>query len=172
MSAGTKPVLRVVDLDQAALDRQPYAPGDRESAAELLGREICGERAVRHPAARPIVPRRTLAQAAPSTMEVGVQIEELRGDRGCQKDRDTREQSHAREGQPNGRGPRREGRELGVSALVLEGVPDAERDVRADARAGHIPDPRVVHLSPDAPNRGGSHGVEGELYGIRHRDGS
>ena len=98
--------------------------------------------------------------------------EELGRDRRSEKDCDTREEPHAREAQPKGRRLRGEPFQLSLSGAVIEGFPDAQSDVRAGARPGYIPDPRVGQLSPGAPDGGCGRGVERELDGVRHRHGS
>ena len=79
---------------------------------------------------------------------------------------------HARERQRNGGRLRGEPRELGLRALAVDRLPDAEADVRAHARPGHISDPRVVQLLPRLTNDGGGGGVERELERVRSRHGS
>ena len=105
-------------------------------------------------------------------MKASVKIEELGRDRRSEKDCDTREEPHAREAQPKGRRLRGEPFQLSLSGAVIEGFPDAQSDVRAGARPGYIPDPRVGQLSPGAPDGGCGRGVERELDGVRHRHGS
>jgi hypothetical protein len=67
---------------------------------------------------------------------------------------------------------RGEPRELGLRALAVDRLPDAEADVRAHAQPGYISDPRVVQLLPRLTNDGGGRGVERELERVRQRLGS
>jgi len=98
-------------------------------------------------------------------VEARLQLEQRRGHRGGEEDRDLREDRHRRRVSS-------EAHQLRVGGVAVEVVPDADREVRPGAGSGHMHDAGIFQVVPELPHGGGGVLVESQLESVRHRRGS